>query len=53
MFSCLLRRVLCRKMPAKIPVQGYTLWRVKDRRFKRVKRALLKPVLTIAEVLAK
>jgi hypothetical protein len=41
------------KLPAKIPVQGYTLWIVQGRRFESVKRALLKRLLTIAEQLAK
>jgi hypothetical protein len=52
-FSCLLRRVHYRKMPAKIPVQGYTLWIHKGRRFEGVKQALLKRLLTICEQVAK
>ena len=52
-FSCLLRRVHCGKMPAKIPVQGYVLWIRRGRRFERVKAILLKRVMTIAEQLAK
>jgi hypothetical protein len=52
-FTCLLRRVHYGKMPAKIPVQGYVLWIHRGRRFERVKASLLKPVLTIAEQLAK
>jgi hypothetical protein len=52
-FSCLLRRVHYGKMPAKIPVQGYVLWIHQGRRFERVKAALLKRVMTIAEQLAK
>ena len=53
LFSCLLRRVHSRKMPAKIPVQAYTLWIHRGRRFERVKALLLKRVITIAEQLAK
>ena len=53
LFSCLLRRVHYGKMPAKIPVQGYTLWIHRERRFERVKGILLKRCLTIAEQLAK
>jgi hypothetical protein len=41
------------KMPAKIPVQGYVLWIHQGRRFDRVKTALLKRVMTIAEQFAK
>ena len=52
-FSCLLRRVHYGKMPAKIPVQGYVLWIHQGRRFDRVKTALLKRVMTIAEQFAK
>jgi len=52
-FSCLLRRVHYGKLPGKIPVQGYTLWIHKGRQFERVKTALLKRVMTIAEQLAK
>jgi hypothetical protein len=52
-FSCLLRRVHYGKLPAKIPVQGYTVWIHKGRRFECVTQALLKRVLTIAEQLAK
>jgi hypothetical protein len=52
-FSCLLRRVYYGNMPAKIPVQGYVLWIHRGRRFERVKAALLKRVMTIAEQLAK
>lgn len=52
-FSCLLRRVHYGKMPAKIPVQGYTLWIHRGRRFERVKAALLKRVMTLAEQFAK
>ena len=40
-------------MPAKIPVQGYTLWIDRGRRFERVKAVLLKRLVTIAEQLAK
>ena len=53
LLSCLLRRVHYGKMPAKIPVQGYTLWIDRGRRFERVKALLLKRVMTIAEQLAK
>jgi len=53
LLSCLLRRVHYGKMPAKIPVQGYTLWIHKGRRFEPVKQLLLKRLLTIAEQLAK
>jgi hypothetical protein len=53
LLSCLLRRVHYRKMPAKIPVQGYTLWIHRGRRFERVKELLLKRIITIAEQLAK
>jgi len=53
LLSCLLRRVHYGKMPAKIPVQGYVLWIHRGRRFERVKTALLKRVMTIAEQLAK
>lgn len=52
-FSCLLRRVHYGKMPAKIPVQGYVLWIHRGRRFERVKAALLKRVMTLAEQFAK
>jgi hypothetical protein len=52
-FSCLLRRVHYGKLPAKIPVQGYTLWIVKGRRFESMKQALLKRLLTICEQFAK
>jgi len=52
-FSCLLRRVHYGKMPAKIPVQGYVLWIHRGRRFERIKAALLKRVMTIAEQFAK
>jgi len=53
LLSCLLRRVHYRKMPAKIPVHGYTVWIHRGRRFERVKELLLKRVMTIAEQLAK
>jgi hypothetical protein len=53
LLSCLLRRVHYGKMPARIPVQGYTLWIHRGRRFERVKALLLKRVLTVAEQLAK
>ena len=49
---CRWRRVYYRKMPSKIPVQIYQLWIRRDRRFIRLKRPLLKAVLSIAEVLA-
>lgn len=52
-FSCPLRRVHYGKLPAKIPVRGYVLWIHKGRRFERVKAALLKRVMTVAEQLAK
>jgi hypothetical protein len=52
-FSCLLRRVHYGKMPAKIPVQAYTLWIHRGRRFERVKQVLLKRLLTICEQVAK
>jgi len=53
LLSCLLRRVHYGKMPAKIPVQGYTLWIVKGRRLECVKAALLKRLLSICEQVAK
>ena len=53
LLSCLLRRVHYRKLPAKIPVQGYVLWIVKGRRLECVKAALLKRLLTICEQVAK
>lgn len=52
-FSCLLRRVHYGKMPAKIPVQAYTLWIHQGRRFERVTAPLLKRLMTICEQLAK
>jgi len=53
LLSCLLRRVHYGRMPAKIPVKGYTLWIHRGRRFERVKALLLKRVMTMAEQLAK
>jgi hypothetical protein len=40
-------------MPAKIPVQAYTLWIHQGRRFERVTAPLLKRLMTICEQLAK
>jgi len=53
LLSCLLRRVHYGKMPAKIPVQAYVLWIHRGRRFERIKAALLKRLMTVAEQLAK
>ena len=53
LLSCLLRRVHYGKMPAKIPVQGYTLWIHKGRRFECVKAPLLKLLTTLSEQVAK
>lgn len=53
LLSCLLRRVHYGKMPAKIPVQAYTLWIHKGRRFECIKTPILKRVMTIAEQFAK
>ena len=41
-----------KKVPSKIPVQVYTLLIHRGRRNEKVKKKLLKAVLTIAEMLA-
>jgi hypothetical protein len=50
--GCRLPRVKAGKLPAVIPVSVYFLAMQDNRRFLRVKRFLLKKVLSIAEILA-
>jgi hypothetical protein len=51
MLACDLRKIHSGKMPSRIPVYAYTLWIHKGRRFKPVKAALMKLLMTVFEVL--